>query len=566
MSRNPRFLLFILVFFAINLLLLNHSISLWDEDEAAYAGFAQHILETGNWVIPEFEWSSIHRKTPFHFWTIAVSYMVFGVNEFALRFPSCLSVFLTCFFLYYWGANVFGAARSRLAAIVLASSTFLPFMGKVALTDAHLLLFQTLAVLALFNYLANPNWKWNLGFWLSISLGILTKGPPILILTAGLWIWLAIFHPKSKRLIGTHPWIFGPLALVPTVYWGYLTYQQDGGAFLRFLYDWYIHQRIAGNIYNQTGPPGYHLLVLVLAFLTWLPFVLTSIGEVFRKFWKRAERKNESILIGGWLVFAWLFYELMTSKLPSYSLAAQPALALLIAQQTIAFEEGSAPKHPKLFWSSFYIYLSILFSLLIGIPLLTFAYLENEALVYALGFSVLLGGVLFKTIPLVCRQHRLAVVHLAILGMTFSLCISIGILSIIEKTPVKQLKTVAKVAHQYQKTFNNPKEVPLYLTGFGAKQTKVSLLVYLSKHFKHRSNISLSEAAEKYKNKAAGIIILAHSGYVQFKRACSHLGIGEEHWKEKGTRVLWWSMDDKLAAHPFWIICRQCSDEHPAPE
>ena len=62
-------LLLVGVFLAFNLLLFNHDISLWDDDEAAYAGFGQQTLASGDWVNPRSLWADIHRKPPLHFST-----------------------------------------------------------------------------------------------------------------------------------------------------------------------------------------------------------------------------------------------------------------------------------------------------------------------------------------------------------------------------------------------------------------------------------------------------------------------------------------------------------------
>ena len=100
-SRPSNFAIWISLLLAINLLVNNHQVSLWDEDEAAYAGFAQTMVETGNWVTPNYPQSVIHRKTPLHFWVIGGSYQIFGENEFAVRFSSSLAIFLTCLLVYF---------------------------------------------------------------------------------------------------------------------------------------------------------------------------------------------------------------------------------------------------------------------------------------------------------------------------------------------------------------------------------------------------------------------------------------------------------------------------------
>jgi 4-amino-4-deoxy-L-arabinose transferase-like glycosyltransferase len=288
---SSNFLLFVALFLTINLLLRNHQVSLWEEDEAAYMGFALQMLETGDWVEPGYQWSTIHRKTPLHIWTIALSFSCFGYNEFALRLPAVLAVLCCIFVLYRFSIPIWGSNVAKTAAIILACSIQLPLMGKIAFTDATLLLFETIALLALVNYLHRPHWKWNLALWLAMAAGILTKGPPIVLIVGGLWVLLAIFHPLRKNLIGTHPWIWAWLAVAPFGFWCYLSYQQDYTSWqqsgriepfeiwwnttlygkkihlLPFLWDWYVIQRINGHVLGQSGFIGYHLLVLTVAFL-----------------------------------------------------------------------------------------------------------------------------------------------------------------------------------------------------------------------------------------------------------------------------------------------------------
>ena len=83
---------YIFLFIIVILIMNNWSIPLWDQDEAAYAGFGYIMNESGNWLVPNFMYSDVHRKPPLHFWNIALSYKLFGYNEFAVRFPSFLAI------------------------------------------------------------------------------------------------------------------------------------------------------------------------------------------------------------------------------------------------------------------------------------------------------------------------------------------------------------------------------------------------------------------------------------------------------------------------------------------
>lgn len=328
--KNPYTIPVFLFILMVNLLINNAYLSLWDQDEAAYAGFACHILETGNWLIPEFMWSEPHRKTPFHFWSIATSFLIFGKNEFAVRFPSVMAVFCTILLTYYQGRKFFGQSVATLGCMILGSSFFLPSLAKVAVTDATLLLFETLCMFALLHVLTKKSWKWVLIFWLSFSLAVLTKGPPVFVVTGIFALLVLIFYSKRNHIFRLHPWFFLPLALSPLLLWGYMAWQHDDGAFIKWMVDWYILRRATNPVFGQTGPPGYYLLTFILAFLPFAMFIPSVIKKVFTRL-----KKNKYLFLGGWLIAGWLVYEFLASKLPAYALAAYPALALLMANEVL---------------------------------------------------------------------------------------------------------------------------------------------------------------------------------------------------------------------------------------
>ena len=211
---NPYFpfLYFCLLAF---ILFAGNTHSLTDQDEAAYAGFAKQMIESGNWVTPDFMWSEVHRKPPLHFWNIAISYKVFGVNEFAVRFPSALFVLLTCLLVFVAGKKIVGERLALLWVIVLSTSLLVPVLCKISVTDSTLLFFTTACAFSFYFVLQHRAWKWVLVFWVSFALALLTKGPPVVLFALGLSGLLLVLHPNRRNLIMFHPWLFLPLALLP---------------------------------------------------------------------------------------------------------------------------------------------------------------------------------------------------------------------------------------------------------------------------------------------------------------------------------------------------------------
>ena len=86
---------------------------LTDPTEARYAEIARKMLETGQWVMPQFDYGvPFWGKPPLSTWLSAASMGAFGVNEFAARLPSLL-LMLGCGVLVYALARVARPARHR---------------------------------------------------------------------------------------------------------------------------------------------------------------------------------------------------------------------------------------------------------------------------------------------------------------------------------------------------------------------------------------------------------------------------------------------------------------------
>ncbi len=317
------------VFIVLVTLIHNNSVSIWDQDEGAYASFAKNMLQTGNWLVPQAMWSEIHRKPPLHFWNIALAFKLFGVNEFALRLPAACFTCLTYALIFFGGTKLFGKQLSLTALLILSTSILVPILAKVSVVDSTLLFFTTLCAFSVLFILLHRNKIFVFVFWLSFALALLTKGPPIILFSIIFTSTLFIFHPNRKNLLLLHPWFFLPIAIIPFAYWCYLTTLTDGGVFLKWMYDWYILKRINGSVLGQTGLPGTHLLVMLLSFFPYFMFLPALFKSLVSGIRKNIEHE---IIFVAWFFAAWFIYELSPSKLPAYVLPAHVPLAFFIAQ------------------------------------------------------------------------------------------------------------------------------------------------------------------------------------------------------------------------------------------
>src|SRR5579885_1624523 len=70
---------------------------LMDDVDAVQAQIARNMLQSGDWVTARLDGVAYLEKSPLKYWMIAVSYMIFGVHDWAARVPLALSGILLCF-------------------------------------------------------------------------------------------------------------------------------------------------------------------------------------------------------------------------------------------------------------------------------------------------------------------------------------------------------------------------------------------------------------------------------------------------------------------------------------
>jgi len=143
-----------LVFVLISILLLvsfcsiffieNHS--LVAHDESLYANRAKLILDSNNWFTP---FEKAHHKTIGSYWLIALSFKIFGINEFSARLPSYIFSILSSFVLFKIIKNI-SSLGIGLISIFTLSSSFLWFSyGKYCSPDTLYIFFNLSSVLFL---------------------------------------------------------------------------------------------------------------------------------------------------------------------------------------------------------------------------------------------------------------------------------------------------------------------------------------------------------------------------------------------------------------------------------
>lgn len=162
------------------------NVHLFDWDEINFAESAREMIATGDYYTVQINYKPFWEKPPLFIWMQAASMHLFGINEFAARFPNAVAGFITLVALFFIGRKLYDAKFARLWCLTYIGSILPLLYFKSGIIDPWFNLFIFLSII---NYAqlyytkksVNKNQKIFLSA-LFISLALLTKGPVALLM------------------------------------------------------------------------------------------------------------------------------------------------------------------------------------------------------------------------------------------------------------------------------------------------------------------------------------------------------------------------------------------------
>ena len=93
------------------------------------------MILNGNWIVPHFNGVPRINKPPLFYWVVAISYKIFGINEFSARLPSALAAIGTVLITYLWGKRLEDRKNGFWAGMVLMASPLFFLISRFCITD-----------------------------------------------------------------------------------------------------------------------------------------------------------------------------------------------------------------------------------------------------------------------------------------------------------------------------------------------------------------------------------------------------------------------------------------------
>lgn len=304
---------------------------LLEPDEGRYAEIPREMVESGDFVTPRLNYVKYFEKPAMLYWMNAGSFMVFGENEFAARFPTALSGILGALITALFCASVFGKRAGAIAGAVTALSLLYFAIGTITLTDMPLSLFLTAALTSFYIGHIKNDRRWFLIFYASVALGLLTKGLVAIVLPGGIILWYIIFTRKWRLIIDA---LYLPgiaLFFVIAVPWFYMV-SRENPDFLHFFFIREHFLRYATKMHNRYEPVWFFLPMIPVGLMPWTGFFFSLFSrESILRAPSDKKMKDANIYLLSWFSVIFVFFSISSSKLIPYIVPCFPPLAVLIA-------------------------------------------------------------------------------------------------------------------------------------------------------------------------------------------------------------------------------------------
>lgn len=342
------------------------SVHLFDWDEINFAESAREMMVTGDYFRVRVGFLPFWEKPPFFFWLQVASMKLFGVNEFASRFPNALFGIITLITLYAIGRQE-KDIRFGLIWVLLFFGSILPHLYfKSGIIDPVFNYFIFTAIYFLMKAMSVDEHKLRNSALSGALIGfaIITKGPVgfLLLLLTFIIILAAGRFKKWPRLKDVA--IFALATFLVSFMWYGAEVVSNGPWFLVEFIKYQI-ALFSSPVAGHEQPIYYHFVVV---FLGCFPMSVLALGS-FNKTTTTANPLAKWMMVLFWVVM--ILFTIVTTKIVHYSSMAYLPLSYLAALYITRLMEAKSTVPKWVTWV--YLGIGLLFGILLtSLPLVIY--------------------------------------------------------------------------------------------------------------------------------------------------------------------------------------------------
>lgn len=181
---------------------------LLDGPDALNAEIAREMLTGSHWIIPWANGIRYAHHPPLLYWTIAASFGIFGVSDWAARLPIALATLCLFIATFSLGRRLFRSQTAAFySALTLITSYGVFLFGHLLLRDVFLCLWTTLAINFFYRSLRQEKHRLGtaLGFAACCALGALTQGIAGIIFPLAVMLLFLLGTGRAGHLLRWYP-------------------------------------------------------------------------------------------------------------------------------------------------------------------------------------------------------------------------------------------------------------------------------------------------------------------------------------------------------------------------
>jgi 4-amino-4-deoxy-L-arabinose transferase-like glycosyltransferase len=319
--------------------------SIWDANEAFYVETPREMLESGDYVSPTFNYEPRLNKPVLSYWIVAAFYRVFGVSVGVQRLPIALGAMVliaVAFFLARAAhptadaADPGGRTEAGLwAALGLAITPRLLMFSRRIFIDVYITMFMALTLLffALAERYPARRRLFLILMYVSIGLGVLTKGPIALVLPVLTFAAYLVLRRELRRVVDMMIPAGVVIVLALVVPWYFVLYLRHGWTYIgSFFLGENVARYTEGYGVDSVRGPLFYLPVLFSDSFPWAAFLIASALADRRA--RRSTVEDDRVtrlrtLLWLWIAIIVLFFSLSAAKQDLYIFPVVPAVAAL---------------------------------------------------------------------------------------------------------------------------------------------------------------------------------------------------------------------------------------------
>ena len=302
-----------------------------EDHECFVSVTAREMLQNGNWVLPTLNGNLRINKTPLPYWLVGcLSKATGAIDEFTTRFPSAVFAFLSAAAMLFFVKKFLSFRTAVISTAVWTTSFGYFYASHTGRADMALTFFVTVCFLAFYAAITSQSRReqiiYMLVFWISLSIGMLAKGPaPLPYVFIPLFFYAAIERkwrliPKLLPIAGAAifliivlPW---PLFIAQKMDWNLVLWKKE---FIDRLFGEYV----PGNY------PIYYYVLIIFKYMTpWFILLPASLAAPFYSAW--GEKRPVMKFFWFWFAANFVFLTIDGCKRQHYLFPLLPPVTVLI--------------------------------------------------------------------------------------------------------------------------------------------------------------------------------------------------------------------------------------------